>query len=157
VQPVRLGLAYTAASGGPAVPYCIHRAPLGTHERFVAFLLEHFDGAFPTWLAPVQAIVIAVSEAQRDYASEIVRRLRTRFVRAELAHDGETVARNVRDAFERKIRNVIVVGAREQRDGSVTLRRRGIEQQAKLSVEELERRMLAAIERRLPMVEVGTS
>jgi len=157
VQPVRLGLAYTAASGRPAVPYCIHRAPLGTHERFVAFLLEHFDGAFPTWLAPVQAIVIAVSEAQRDYASEIVRRLRTRFVRAELAHDGETVARNVRDAFERKIRNVIVVGAREQRDGSVTLRRRGIEQQAKLSVEELERRMLAAIERRLPMVEVGTS
>jgi len=63
----------------------------------------------------------------------------------------------VRDAFERKILNVIVVGAREQRDGSVTLRRRGIEQQAKLSVEELERRMLAAIERRLPMVEVGTS
>jgi threonyl-tRNA synthetase len=156
VQPVRLGLAYTAPSGGPEVPYCIHRAPLGTHERFVAFLLEHFDGAFPTWLAPVQVLVIAVSDAQRDYADAIVRRLRGRFVRAELARTNETVARGVRDAAERKIPNVLVVGAREQRDGSVTLRRRGIDKQTVLSVDELERRLLAAIERRLPMLEVET-
>ncbi len=98
--------------------------------------------------------MIAVSEAQSDYAAAIVRRLRARFVRAELARANETVARNVRDAAERKIPNVLVVGARERRDGSVTLRRRGIEKQTTLSVDELERRMLATIDRRLPMLEL---
>ena len=62
-QPARLGLSFTAPSGQPAVPYCIHRAPLSTHERFVAFLVELYGGAFPTWLAPVQLLVVPVSDA----------------------------------------------------------------------------------------------
>jgi threonyl-tRNA synthetase len=144
-QPKRLGLAYTAASGEPAVPYCIHRAPFSTHERFVAFLLELYGGALPTWLAPVQALVVPVSDAFRDYGDGIVRRLRASFVRAELAAQGDTVARSVRDAAERKIPNVLVVGKRELEVGGVTWRRHGSEQQTSLPFDDLERRLLAAI------------
>lgn len=148
-QPKRLGLAYTAPSGEDAVPYCIHRAPFSTHERFVAFLLERCGGALPTWLSPVQALVVPVSDAFREYGAGIVRRLRASFVRAELAPPGDTVARGVRDAAERKIPHVLVVGKREQAAGSVTLRSRGSEQRQSLSVDELERRLLIASARRV--------
>lgn len=147
-QPGRLGLSYTAASGRPEVPLCIHRAPLSTHERFVAFLIEQLGGAFPTWLAPVQALVVPVSDPYAEYAERIVSRLRERFVRAELASGSETVSRNVRDAVERKIPNVLVVGRREQAEGSVTLRCHGDPRQRTLSVDVLERRILDAIARR---------
>jgi threonyl-tRNA synthetase len=154
-QPGRLGLAYTASSGQLEVPYCIHRAPLSTHERFVAFLIEHFGGAFPTWLAPVQVLVVPVSDAQRAYADEVVRRLRTRFVRARVASSGDTVARNVREAAEQKVPNVLVVGKREQADGTVTLRRHGIERQSTLPLDEFERVLLDAIARRARNLSVG--
>ncbi|HEX5418572.1 MAG TPA: threonine--tRNA ligase [Gammaproteobacteria bacterium] len=144
-QPQRLGLAYIAPSGRPAAPYCIHRAPLSTHERFVAFLVELYGGALPTWLAPVQSLVVPVSDAFRGYGEEIVRRLRASFVRAELAAAGETVARGVRDAAEKKIPNVLVVGKRERDNRSVTLRRHGSERQESLSVDDFERLLLAAI------------
>jgi threonyl-tRNA synthetase len=147
-QPARLGLAYTTPSGQPAVPYCIHRAPLSTHERFVAFLVELYSGAFPTWLAPLQVLVVPVSDAHRGYAEQIVRRLRGKLVRAEAAPPGYTVARSVREAAQRKVPNVVVVGKREEADGSVTLRRRGGVRQSTLAVDDLERVLLLAIERR---------
>jgi threonyl-tRNA synthetase len=144
-QPRRLGLSYTASSGRPEVPYCIHRAPLSTHERFVAFLAELYRGAFPTWLAPVQLLLVPVSDAQRQYALRIVQRLRAKLVRAECGAAGATVARSVRDAARRKIPNVAVVGAREEADGGVALRRHGDERRSAWSVDELERRLLDAI------------
>ncbi len=147
-QPARLGLRFTAPSGQPAVPYCIHRAPLSTHERFVAFLVELYGGAFPTWLAPVQLLVVPVSDALRGYADAIVQRLRAKLVRAEVAPSGDTVARSVREAAEQKIPNVVVVGKREAASGGVSLRRHGVEQQSSLSVDELERVLLRSIERR---------
>jgi threonyl-tRNA synthetase len=147
-QPARLGLEYTAASGKPETPLCIHRAPLSTHERFVAFLVEHFRGAFPTWLAPVQLAVIAVSERYRPYAESLVERLRARMIRAELLPPDESVTRNVRSAAEQKVPNIAVVGEREARDGSVTLRRRGSAAQVVLSVDALEAELLEAIARR---------
>jgi threonyl-tRNA synthetase len=153
-QPARLGLAYTAPSGQPAVPYCIHRAPLSTHERFVAFLVELYGGAFPTWLAPVQLCIVPVSDAQREYADGVVRRLRGKLVRAEVASAGETVARGVREAAELKIPNVGVVGKREQAEGRVMLRRHGVEKQSSLTVDELERVLLSAIERRSEALEL---
>lgn len=153
-QPKRLGLSYTAASGASAVPFCIHRAPLSTHERFVAFLVEHFGGALPTWLAPVQALVVPVSDAFRDYADAIVARLRAGFVRAAAAPVGETVAYSVRDAAERKIPNVLVVGKRERDAGSVTLRRHGVEAQTSLSLDDFERRLRDAIAQRARSVDV---
>jgi threonyl-tRNA synthetase len=147
-QPKRLGLEYMARSGRPAVPFCIHRAPLSTHERFVAFLAELYGGAFPTWLAPVQLCVVPVSDAQRAYAERIVQRLRARLVRATVAPSGDTVARAVRDAAERKIPNVAVVGKREEAGGSASLRLHGTDRQTVLAVDELERRLLDAIARR---------
>jgi len=154
-QPKRLGLSYMASSGQPAVPYCIHRAPLSTHERFVAFLVERFGGAFPTWLAPVQLEVVPVSDAHRGYADRIVQRLRARFVRAAVAPSGNTVARAVRDAAKRKVPNVAVVGKREEANVSVSLRLHGSDRQTPLAVDELETRLLDAIARRsgAPLVE----
>jgi threonyl-tRNA synthetase len=148
VQPARLGLSYTAASGQPEVPYCIHRAPLSTHERFVAFIVEKFAGALPTWLAPVQATVVPVADAQRDYADAVVRCLRAKFVRAEVAAPGKTVARSVRDASARKVPNIVVVGPREQAEGCVTLRLLGRAPQLTLPLGEFERRLARTIEQR---------
>jgi threonyl-tRNA synthetase len=148
VQPARLALHYTTPSGQPAVPFCIHRAPLSTHERFVAFLVERFGGALPTWLAPVQVRVLPVSAAQRDYAEQLVRRLRGRFVRAEMAASGDTLARSVREASARKIPNAVVVGRREQAEGTVTLRTLGFDRQVTLPVDAFERHLLLAIEQR---------
>jgi threonyl-tRNA synthetase len=150
VQPARLGLHYTAPSGQPAVPFCIHRAPLSTHERFVAFLVERCGGALPTWLAPVQARVLPVSAEQRDYAERLVQRLRGRFVRAELAAPGATLARSVREASAHKVPNVAIVGRREQIEGTVTLRMLGRDAQLTLPIDAFEGQLLRAISERRP-------
>jgi threonyl-tRNA synthetase len=132
-MPKRLDLRYTGADGAEHRPFVIHRAPLGTHERFVALLLEHYAGAFPTWLAPVQVRVLPVNEACAEYARAIVRQLRARSIRADADTSGEGVSKKVRAATIRKIPNVLVVGPREQADGSVTVRRYAVEQQQRLT------------------------
>ena len=132
--PRRLGLTYVGADGEGHTPYCVHRAPLSTHERFVAILTEHFGGAFPTWLAPVQVQVVTVSDQFNEYAQDIVQRLRARFVRAELAAESDTVSKKIRAAATRKIPNVLIVGEREVADGTVTLRRHGVRAQTTLPV-----------------------
>ncbi len=144
-QPESLGLVYTGTDGAEHTPYCIHRAPLSTHERLVAFLLEHYAGAFPTWLAPVQAQVIAVSERFDDYGLEVVNRLRERMVRAELASSSETVAKKIRQGTTRKIPNLLIVGEREQAERTVTLRRYGHREQHTLGLERFEAALLATI------------
>jgi threonyl-tRNA synthetase len=146
--PARMGLRYVDADGARRTPYVIHRAPLGTHERFVAFLVEHCGGAFPTWLAPVQVRVLCVSDRFRPYAEGVVDALRSEFVRAELDRSGQRVGRMIREAQVRKIPNVLVIGEREQADGSVTLRRRGERRQRAMPAAELQRRVLAAIRAR---------
>ena len=98
-----MGLTYVGPDGAEHMPYCIHRAPFSTHERMVAFLIEHFGGAFPTWLAPVQVQVITVSEHYEAYGRSIVDRLRNQLVRAELATQSETVSKKIREGTTRKI------------------------------------------------------
>lgn len=146
--PPRLGLSYVGEDGAEHVPYCVHRAPFSTHERFVALLLEHFGGAFPTWLAPVQVQVITVSEQFHEYATGIVSRLRGKFVRAELASESDTVSKKIRDATTRKIPNLLVVGERESAAGTVTLRRHGVKAQATMPLEVFESALLDTIARR---------
>ena len=136
--PPRLGLSYVGADGAEHTPYCVHRAPFSTHERFVAILTEHFGGAFPTWLAPVQVQVITVSDQFGAYAEDIVQRLRAKFVRAELASTGETVSKKIRDGTTRKIPHLLIVGEREAADGTVTLRRYGVREQTTMPVAEFE-------------------
>ena len=136
--PARLGMTYIGADGEEHTPYCIHRAPLSTHERLVAYLIEHFGGAFPTWLAPIQVQVLTVSENFTEYGQGIVDRLRGKLVRAELASENDTVSKKIRTGTVRKIPNLLVVGEREQNNGTVTLRRYGVRQQLTMSVEEFE-------------------
>ena len=146
--PPRLGLTYTGADGQPHTPYCIHRAPFSTHERFVAFLIEHFGGAFPTWLAPVQVEVITVSDQFADYAKSIVDRLRGHFVRAVEASESDTVSKKIRAGLTRKVPNLLIVGEREAADGTVTLRRYGERKQVTLPLADFERVLLEAIAKR---------
>ena len=146
--PPRLDLSYTGADGQPHTPYCIHRAPFSTHERFVAFLIEHFGGAFPTWLAPVQVEVITVSDQFADYAKSIVERLRGHFVRAVEASESDTVSKKIRAGLTRKVPNLLIVGEREAADGTVTLRRYGERKQVTLPLDDFERVLLEAIAKR---------
>jgi threonyl-tRNA synthetase len=151
-----MGLHYVGSDGQDHVPYCIHRAPFSTHERFVAFLIEHFAGAFPTWLAPVQVEVLTVSEQFDDYASEVVSRLRGQMVRAELAPSNDTLPKKIRQATTRKIPNMLIVGEREAADGTVTLRRYGHKDQHTLLVADFEAALLRTVaERRLAFAMPG--
>ena len=153
--PPRLGLAYVGPDGTEHTPYCIHRAPFSTHERFVAILVEHFGGAFPTWLAPVQAQVITVSDKFSGYAKGIVSRLRGSFVRAELAPPADTVSKKIREGITRKIPNLLVVGEREAAENAVTVRRYGIKQQTTLPFERFEAVLQNAIASRALALELG--
>ncbi len=146
--PARLELKYVGADGREHTPYCIHRAPLGTHERFIAFLIEHYGGAFPTWLAPVQVKFIAVAEPFVEYASKLVAALRDEFVRAEIDTSTDTLNKKIRNASLHKIPNVCVVGERESQDGTITLRRHGEQRQETMPFDRFAARLRAAIARR---------
>lgn len=146
--PKRLNLVYRGADNVEHHPYCIHRAPASTHERFVAFLVEHFGGAFPTWLAPVQVRVLTVSDSFRDYGEAVVARLRKSFVRAELDMTSETVGKKIRGAVTQKIPNVLVVGEREKEEGTVTLRRYGSRDSTSMSLDAFEEDLLRRIRER---------
>jgi threonyl-tRNA synthetase len=147
-QPARMGLTYVGSDGAEHMPYCIHRAPFSTHERMVAFLIEHFGGAFPTWLAPIQVQVLTVSEQYEAYGRSIVDRLRNQMVRAELATQSETVSKKIREGTTRKIPLLLIVGEREQADGTVTLRRYGQTQQHTMSIADFETALRRAIDQR---------
>ncbi len=132
--PERLGLKYIGADNQEHTPYCIHRAPMGTHERFTAFLIEHFGGAFPTWLAPTQVRVVTVSDSFNEYADRVVNDLRSKMVRAERDPAPDTMGKKIRNASKQKIPNVLIVGEKEQQDGTITLRRHGVEEQLTMPV-----------------------
>ncbi len=143
--PARLGMTYVDADGERKAPWVLHRAPLGTHERFVAFLIEHYGGAFPTWLAPRQVIVEPIADVFHGYARKVVDRLRDSFVRAEADFSTDTLNKRIRNAVTSKVPNVLVVGEREQAEETVTLRRYGSREQESMPLAEFEARILAAI------------
>jgi threonyl-tRNA synthetase len=147
-QPGNLGLTYVGPDGAEHTPFCIHRAPFSTHERMVAFLIEHFGGAFPTWLAPVQVQLLTVSDQFDGYAREIVGMLRDDMVRAELASTGETVPKKIREGTTRKIPNLLIVGEREQADRTVTLRRYGHREQHTLPLADFQKALARTIKQR---------
>lgn len=134
----RMGLTYTSEDNSEVTPYIIHRAPLGTHERFVAFLIEHYGGAFPTWLAPIQVRVITVSEKFNGYGEKVVQALRGHMIRAELDRSNETMGKKIRRGVTTKIPNLLVVGEREEEDGTVTWRRYGSRESQTMRMEDFE-------------------
>lgn len=146
--PARMGLSYVGSDGLDHVPYCIHRAPLSTHERIVAYLIEHYGGAFPTWLSPVQVRVITVSDQFHDYGRKIVSALRAGFIRAELAEESDTVSKKVRSATVHKIPNLLIVGNQEEQDQTVTLRRYGIREQLTLPFQQFQDSIQKTIDQR---------
>lgn len=121
----RIGLSYVTENNQTATPYIIHRAPLGTHERFVAFLIEHYGGAFPTWLAPTQVKVIPISDKLREYSLKVNTELRSHFIRSEIDRSPETFGKKIRNASHQKIPNLLIIGELEQSNGTVTWRRYG--------------------------------
>jgi threonyl-tRNA synthetase len=123
-QPDRFQLEYIDVDGQPKRPVMIHRAIFGSFERFIGILTEHFAGAFPTWLAPVQARVLPISEKFGDYARVVHERLRAARVRAELDDRNEKLGYRIRDAQTRKVPYMLVVGERERQAGSVSVRPR---------------------------------
>lgn len=148
--PARLGLSYVGSDGLDHVPYCIHRAPLSTHERIVAYLIEHYGGAFPTWLSPVQVRVITVSDQYHDYGRKIVAALRAQFIRAELAEESDTVSKKIRSATVQKIPNLLIVGSQEEQDRTITLRRYGIHEQLTLPFQQFQDSIRRTIDQRAP-------
>jgi threonyl-tRNA synthetase len=121
-MPARFGLTYTGADNAEHQPVMIHRALMGSYERFIGILLEHFAGELPLWLAPVQAIVLPIADRHLDYAESVLGALRGAGLRAELDERGESVSRKIRDAELKKIPYLLVVGDREQESGLVAVR-----------------------------------
>ena len=126
--PGRFGLTYTSAAGSEETPICIHRAPLGTHERFIGFLIEHYAGAFPVWLAPVQAVVLPIAERHAEYGSQLHQQLLATGVRAELDAASETLNKRIRQAQTQKVPYMLIAGDREVEEGKVAIRQRSGEQ-----------------------------
>ena len=122
-MPERFELAYTGADNADHRPVMIHRALMGSFERFIGILIEHYAGEFPLWLAPVQAIVLPIADRHVDYAREVRGRLQRRGLRAEVDERTESVGRKIRDAELRKVPYMLVVGDKEAEAGEVAVRR----------------------------------
>jgi threonyl-tRNA synthetase len=140
-MPERFRLTYTGADNAEHTPVMIHRALFGSYERFIGIMLEHYGGQLPAWLAPVQAIVLPVSDRFNDYGASVLDQLRGAGARAELDDRSESVARKIREAELRKIPNMLVVGEREQSDGSVALREHGGSEPGNMAVAEFLKRL----------------
>jgi len=148
--PKRFGLVYRDRDNTDKTPLCIHRAPLGTHERFIGFLIEHYGGNFPLWLAPEQVRVLPVTEAQLPYARSLVDELRAHQVRAELEFSNDKLQGRIQRAEQAKVHHILVVGAREQAAGTVAVRIHRKGQQGVKPRAEVVADILAAIRERRP-------
>jgi len=146
-QPERFKLTYIGADNSEHRPVMIHRAILGSLERFIAIIIEHFAGAFPVWLAPVQAIVLPLSEKFLDYANDTAAKLRQAGLRVEMDGSNEKLGAKIRDAQLEKIPYMLIVGEKEASSGSVSLRKRSGEQSS-MSLDQFVAEARRAIESR---------
>ena len=136
VMAKRFGLTYMGSDNKEHTPIIIHRAPLGTHERFSAFLIEHYGGAFPTWLAPVQLIVLPVAPVFNEYANKLKDILFKSFVRTEVNSSNDSFSKKIRLAAISKIPNLLIVGEKEQAGQEVTWQRYGSKAGHTLSIDD---------------------
>jgi threonyl-tRNA synthetase len=141
VMPERFELTYTGADNAEHRPVMIHRALMGSFERFIGMLIEHYAGEFPVWLAPVQAIVLPVSDRHLDYAREVQGELND--FRVEVDERTESIGRKIRDAELRKIPYMLVVGDREVEGKQVAVRRHREGDQGALSLEAVREKLAA--------------
>lgn len=148
-QPLRFNLTYIGQDGAEHRPYVVHRAPLGTHERFIAFLIEHFGGAFPTWMAPVQAALIPVNAEVLPYANEIAATLRQNLIRAEVDDSDNSFNKKIREAVTRKTPNIVIIGGKEAEARNVTLRRYCVKEQLTMPLDTFIDRMKRLVAERI--------
>lgn len=127
--PKRFDLTYTDRDGTAKTPLCIHRAPLSTHERFIGFLIEHYAGNFPLWLAPVQVAVLPVApDHHGDFAKNLAQELKSLGVRVELLDHNDSLGKRIRTAKTNKVPHIIVIGDKEKESGSLKVELRGQEE-----------------------------
>lgn len=138
--PARFGLTYTDRNGTPQTPLCIHRAPLSTHERFVGFLIEHYAGAFPLWLSPVQIAILPIGETHESYAKELAATFERENFRVEIK-TGESLGKRIRETKLEKIPYTLVVGDQEVAVKTATVESRDSGKLGALSIEEIVNRL----------------
>lgn len=136
-QGQRFNLSFTNQHNEAETPLIIHRAPLGTHERFIGFLLEHYAGRFPLWLAPLQVKILPISDKFLEYSKNVLETLEKYDIRVEIDERAEKVGRKIRDAEVGKVPCMLIIGEKEVNDGLVTLRRHGKKENESLTVDTL--------------------
>lgn len=124
-QGRRFNLSFTNKDNSPEVPLIIHRAPLGTHERFIGFLLEHYAGKFPVWLAPLQVKILPISDKFMDYAQAVQKQLKKAGVRVEVDDRQEKIGKKIRDTELMRVPYMLVVGEKEMNENQLSVRRQG--------------------------------
>jgi len=148
-SPERFKLEYTGPDGSKQRPFIIHRAPLGTHERFISFLIERWGGAFPTWLSPTQVRIVPVAEEFLPYAEKVAEQLRGEMIRSEVDTTNESFSKKVRNAITRKIPNIWIVGANEVKDQTITWRRYAAEKQVQVPADKAQKALLSMVQQRV--------
>ena len=133
----RFKLKYIDKDGSQQIPVIIHRAPLGSHERFIGFLIEHFGGAFPVWLAPIQAVIIPITDKNNQYALKIEKKLKNSNIRIEADLDRESMQNRIRKAEAIKIPYILIAGDREMENQTLSVRKRGRQDLGELIVEQV--------------------
>lgn len=136
-QPRRFNLSFTNQHNESETPLIIHRAPLGTHERFIGFLLEHYAGKFPLWLAPLQVKILPISDKFLPYAKTVWQTLRKAGVRVEIDDRNEKIGKKIRDTELMKVPYMLVIGEKEVNEGKVSVRRQGKGDMGAADVQEL--------------------
>lgn len=134
--PERFNLTFVNREGAEETPLCIHRAPLSTHERMIGFLIEHYAGAFPTWLTPEQVRIIPITDSQVEYAVEIEKELKSAGVRVSADLSSERMNAKIRSAQLKKIPYMIVLGDNERNEGKISVRVRDGSQRNNISLAE---------------------
>ena len=146
--PKRFNLTYTDQNGSEKTPLCIHRAPLSTHERFIGFLIEHYGGDFPVWLAPTQVTVLPVSEKTHVFGEAIQKKLMDVGVRVIIDDRPEKIGAKIRNAELSKIPIMLIVGENEENNNSLSIRRRFLGDQGSVSVDKFLSELLFEIKQR---------
>lgn len=144
--PQRFELEYVTAEGTKHRPVVVHRAILGSTERFLGILIEHFGGAFPVWLAPVQVAILPVSEKQVEYAQKVCEQLRAQRIRVHVDDANESLGKKIRAAELQKIPYILVVGDKEIEQNAVTVRNRKSKEQTVMKVEEFTGKVLKEVQ-----------
>lgn len=147
-QPRRFKLSYNSSENKPEIPLIIHRAPLGTHERFIGFLLEHYAGKFPLWLAPLQCKLLPISDKFMDYCQSVQKEMKAAGIRVEIDDRSEKIGKKIRDTELAKVPYMLVVGEKEMNDHAVSLRIQGQGDQGSIPVADLIAKMKSAIANR---------